>query len=50
MILNHNLHIAHDLRVSSMSILSHLGNAITEDAIGLRVKHERHCEQTLDPF
>lgn len=52
-IVNHALYVAEDLSVATVRFLGHAVDASAigiEDARGLRVEHERHCQEALDPF
>jgi hypothetical protein len=47
------LNIEHDLSISAMSYFGHLLHAVAsclEDTSRLRMQHERHCQQSFDPF
>jgi hypothetical protein len=52
-IVDHALYIAEDFSVATVRFLGHAVDASAigiEHARGLRVEHERHCQEALDPF
>lgn len=52
MVVNHELDVVHNLGISAVSLLGHLGDAgsISKDTSRLGVENERHGQETLDPF
>lgn len=52
MVINHELHVVHDLGIAAVSLLGHLGDAgsISKHTGGLGVENERYGQEALDPF